>query len=418
MVLSRNKVNAVLLYTAAFLFLIRMLISSIGGTWVLRYANFYSYQPAGNNYGIPTIAIELLFVLLLYNFKFLLRRKDLVWALLCIFAFAFWSIVEYERAGMEVLFGGIPTTPCLLPLFFILGKEESLSKHLKHVSLLLVVGYFSLSLYSAFDFYTSVGWGNRVLSMPAKGSLGMGMVSLWVYLFSDLKEGVGGKERCLKIGLIFLAVICSMLIVSRSWLIQSVLLLAGYLVIAYNLRGRILTMIGLALGIFCLLLFAGPFVVDIMTPLLERVEEDTRSGQFQDFFSQIEAWKLLFGAGMNASYFFGEIEYRYFDNQFIFEAFHYGCFHLVPLLWFLFRTLGVSVGRIKDPGQGRSYWGAKLVVIAFLLAMGGLAVYLRYDWSISTALFLMFAGKHSVLPGTEYISKDMEDDYQEIVGEV
>lgn len=388
-----------LLYVAVFLALIRMLIYSTRGEWLLSHGNYYSYQVARGHFGsVPAAAIVLLLILL-YNSRLLLRRKDLFWVLFCIVPFTFWSIVEFGNGeGINVWLGSVPTTACLLPLFFLLGREESLSKHFKTMALILTVGYFLITLYSALDFYTSVGFGNHILFMPGKISLSFAMLCLWVYLFSDLKKAESVKVLWFKIGLILVGLLCSLLIVSRSWSIQCVLLLAAYLMLSSDLKGKIVTIIGMIFGVLAILLFLEPYLSSVVFPLIDRVKEDTRTGQFQLFFDQVDSWRLLFGSGMNATYVFRGEEYKFFDNQFIFEAFHYGCFHLLPLLCFLFRTLRVAVGKIRDLGRRRSYLGAKFVVIAFLLAMGGLSVYFRYDWTLPTALFLMFVGKHSVLP--------------------
>lgn len=399
MVLSRNKVNAMLLYVAVFVSLIKMLIYSTRGTWVLSYGNYYFYQAASGHFASVLAPALVLFLILLYNSKLLFRRKDLFWVLLCIFPFVFWSIVEFGNGeGVNVWLGSIPTTACLLPLFFLLGREESISKHFKTVALMLAVGYFLLTLYSALDFYSSVGFGNHVLFMPGKTSLSFAMLSLWVYLFSDLKKRESIRVLWFKVGLILLGLLCSLLIVSRSWSIQCVLLLAAYLILSSDLKGRVITMMGMVLGILAIFVFLEPYLSNVIFPLIDRVREDTRTGQFQVFFSQIDSWRLLFGSGMQATYVFRGEEYRFFDNQFIFEAFHYGSLHLLPLLWFLLRTMRVSVTKVTDLGRKKSYLGAKVVIATFLFAMGGLSVYFRYDWTLSTALLLMFIGKHSVLP--------------------
>lgn len=399
MVLSRNKVNSMLLYVAVFVSLMKMLIYSTHGTWVLSYGNYYSYQAASGNFASVLAPALVLFLILLYNSKILFRRKDLFWVLLCIFPFVFWSIVEFVNGeGVNVWLGSIPTTACLLPLFFLLGRVDSLFKHFKTVALILTMGYFSITLYSALDFYSSVGFGNHILFMPGKTSLSFAMLSLWVYLFSDFKKKENMKVLWFKIGLILLGLLCSLLIVSRSWSIQCLLLLVAYLILSSDLKARLLTIMGMVLGVFVILVFLEPYLSSVILPLIDRVREDTRTGQFQVFFSQVDSWRLLFGSGMNATYVFRGEEYRFFDNQFIFEAFHYGCLHILPLLWFFFRTLRVSVGKIKEVGKRKSYLGAKFVVIMFLLAMGGLSVYFRYDWTLPTALLLMFFGKHSVLP--------------------
>lgn len=399
MVLSRNKVNAILLYVAVFVALIRMLIYSTRGMWVLSHGNYYSYQVARGHFGSVPASALVLFFILLYNSKLLLRRKDLFWVLLCVFPFVFWSMVEFGNGeGIKVWLGSIPTTACLLPLFFPLGREESLSKHFRTVALILTVGYFLITLYSALDFYSSVGLGSRILFMPGKISLSLGMLSLWVYLFSDLQKKESGAVLWFKLGLILLALLCSVLIVSRSWSIQCLVLFLAYLSICSNLRGKLLALIGVATGLSVVLILAGPYVSNVIFPLIDRVQEDTRTGQFYEFFNQIDSWRLLFGSGMQATYVFRGEEYSFFDNQFIFEAFHYGILHLLPLLWFLLRTMRVSVTRIADIGRKRSYLGAKVVIVVFLLAMGGLSVYFRYDWTLPTALLLMFVGKHSVLP--------------------
>ena len=156
-----------------------------------------------------------------------------------------------------------------MPLFFLLGREESLSKHFKKAALILTAGYLLLSLYSALDFYLSVGWGNRILYMPGKTSLSMGMLALWVYLFSDLDKKESNEEVGLKIGLILLALLCSILIVSRSWIIQSLLLFTAYLIISLDLKGKIMTIMWIVLIALAAVFLLESYLSNIILPLIE-----------------------------------------------------------------------------------------------------------------------------------------------------
>ena len=138
--------------------------------------------------------------------------------------------------------------------------------------------------------------------MPGKTSLSMGMLALWVYLFSDLDKKESNEEVGLKIGLILLALLCSILIVSRSWIIQSLLLFTAYLIISLDLKGKIMTIMWIVLIALAAVFLLESYLSNIILPLIEKAEEDTRSGQFYDFFGQISSWKLLVGSGMQATY--------------------------------------------------------------------------------------------------------------------
>ena len=93
---------------------------------------------------------------------------------------------------------------------------------------------------------------------------------------------------------------------------------------------------------------------------------------------------------MKATYKFNGVDYSYFDNQIIFSGFHYGILYFVSLAVFLLRVL-----RYNLFGGNRNLNGMRLVAVFYILAMGGLSVYFKYDWTITNILPLMFLGTYA-----------------------
>lgn len=386
------QINKVLLLGSAFGLVLKMWVRFSGGSWVHSYANSYTFEAVENNlYGKSSMcAMWLLLAFFILNMeKCLLRKRDFLWVCLCIGTFLVWTGLELSGGKLsDILVGNIPTTLCLIPLFFLYADAPGVRESYKFLSLFLTVSFLGITIMSSIDLYTKLGYGVGILSSPAKDSLSAVMMSMWVYLFSDLKTSK--RIYYFKIILVVAAMICSIAIVSRSWTIQCFLLLIGFMIVNSESRSQTVTTLKLAAVIGVVLVFISFAFEELVNSILLRVGEDTRTGQFEQFFSQVKPSALLLGKGMKATYKFNGVDYSYFDNQIIFSGFHYGILYFVSLAVFLLRVL-----RYNLFGGNRNLNGMRLVAVFYILAMGGLSVYFKYDWTITNILPLMFLGTYA-----------------------
>lgn len=116
---------------------------------------------------------------------------------------------------------------------------------------------------------------------------------------------------------------------SRGWVLQTLVLLFVFVAVLGNRNRYVKFLMGLLL-IFIAILGVSYVFPEITGNLFNRGVEDTRSGQYVIFFAQ-HSWKdLILGLGINASYsYLGNVNYTYFDNQFMFVMFHYGIFPVI-----------------------------------------------------------------------------------------
>ena len=191
--------------------------------------------------------------------------------------------------------------------------------------------------------------------------------------------------------MIFFLIAFSLVIRSRSWLIQSCILLV--ITILYSFRG-----IGLSKKIYlitmmillCLFFFylINNYLYDFMNSFIEKIGTDSRSNQYFDIFTSTSVLQWLSGKGMNATYLTGGVEYRAIDNQYLYIMFHYG---IVMLISYLFPFIFVLKELIKD--NLRQNWFVVCIIFMWLMALGGLSVYNGLNLDIKNVLIGMFLGQ-------------------------
>lgn len=119
---------------------------------------------------------------------------------------------------------------------------------------------------------------------------------------------------------------------------------------------------------------------EVLDSFLNRIGEDTRSNQYDIFYSQVEPASLIFGNGISAGYRYGtNSNYPFFDNQIIYLMFHFGVLAVVPLLYVLLRCL---FGSSKNSQ-------CKFVALFYLMAILGLSTY--YSYTINVGVVLLFS---------------------------
>ncbi|SFT02995.1 hypothetical protein [Paenibacillus sp. BC26] len=378
------------------LMLISLVIPGITGSWV-REANSTAFTYAPHYSKLTSLSssmsIYLLYILLIVciwsNQK---KGKTLLIVYLCSLVFIVWGLFAFYEANLqEVLLDDVSINLILIPLFYILGYEKAIFESAKRLIPFIVVLMVGLIFWSSLSFVFQYGLSTETRTSPSKEMFAVAISAYWCYSLgmSESKK----YHRSFKYILGICLLICAFLIRSRSWIIQCILLL--YAMLAFSAgKNALLRKIVAAFTVVLVFLLIILLLPNVTGALFDRIGQDTRSGQYDTFFSQVDATSLLWGQGRNAGYsFLGITNYRYFDNQFIYIMFHYG---IVPVLC----LLGVIAGLFRKINKDRftieeqAYIvGCRLMSFFFLTALGGLSVYFKFGWNLGTLFVLVFIGR-------------------------
>ena len=138
-----------------------------------------------------------------------------------------------------------------------------------------------------------------------------------------------------------------------------------------------------------LLIYREP-VVGAFNRLVERMNVDTRTGQYVDFFSQVPLSDLILGRGPTGTYDWGgRKNYKYFDNSYIWLAFIGGLPILVSYIVLI--ILPGATAYLRG-ARGNEAVAAALIIL-WCLSCAGLSTYARPSLSPYNYLVVLMAGR-------------------------
>ncbi|WP_243373452.1 hypothetical protein [Geotalea sp. SG265] len=184
---------------------------------------------------------------------------------------------------------------------------------------------------------------------------------------------------------------------TRSWFLMSILLLLGFLLVSRCSRHQQVRSRPKMLAVFCLLallfMMAGFVLKDNLsqsiTAFEERALNDTRSGQYAEFFSQVPVSDLVIGRGPNGSWDWDGKDYQFFDNALLWTAFIGG---LPTLVSYLVLIVFPGFKALKGGATGDDGATAVLVVL-WGLACTGFSTYTNPSLTSYSYLICLLAGR-------------------------
>ncbi|MBI0577478.1 hypothetical protein IEC97_08905 [Neobacillus cucumis] len=398
MYLNEMKINikGLLFKSIILLMLINLILPGITGSWS-KTDNSTAYTYVFNYSTITSkclyIAIFLLYILIaLCILSHQKRGKINLIIPSSILAFSIWCMISVFEANLHTIFlNDISINLCLIPLFYLLGYDKNVFESAKKVIPYIIVIMVLLILWQSFTFILHYGISTQTILSPSKEMFSVAISAYWCYVLGMNENGSTHKPFKYFLGICLL--FCAFLTLSRSWVIQCILVLYSIMVLnsgKSSLFRKILSVF-IVILVFITIIFLFP---NITGSLFNRIGEDTRSGQYETFFSQVSPFTLIWGNGINAGYsFLGNQDYKYFDNQFIYIMFHYG---IVPILCMLgvisdiFRKL--KRGSLNQDNKAFLV-GCRFMIIFFLAALGGVSVYYKLGWNLNTLLVFVFIGR-------------------------
>ncbi|WP_143044456.1 hypothetical protein [Paenibacillus sp. CF384] len=378
------------------LMLIQLIVPGVTGTWV-REANSKAFTYIHHYSNLTSLCCTLgsyllyllLFICIWSNQK---KGKALLFVYISTLVFIVWGFYAiYETNVQEVLLDDVSINIILIPLLYLLGYEKAIFNSVKRMIPYIVILMVALILWSSLTFVFQYGFSAETRTSPSKEMFSIVISAYWCYALGMPESKKHHRTFKLVLGICLL--ICAFLIQSRGWMVQCILLL--YTMLAYSAgKNALLRKIVAAFSVVLVFLLIIILLPSVTEGLFNRMGEDTRSGQYETFFSQVDAASLLWGNGQHGSYtFLGNTNYRYFDNQFIYIMFHYG---IVPVLC-LFGVIGGLFRKINKDRltlEEQAYIiGCRFMSFFYLAALGGLSVYFKFGWNLSTLFVLIFIGR-------------------------
>lgn len=221
-----------------------------------------------------------------------------------------------------------------------------------------------------------------------KGIFSCWFTSACIMTFIDFHKK--NKRKIIYGNLLFI-IAAAFITQSRAWVLQTLILLFVFVAVLGNRNRYVKFLMGLLL-IFIVILGVSYVFPEITGNLFNRGVEDTRSGQYVIFFAQ-HSWKdLILGLGINASYsYLGNVNYTYFDNQFMFVMFHYGIFPVI--VWLCVYASILKNSKIYNEQNKIVIKAAKFVGLFVLLAYMGVSTYYQIELGYNGVIVMILIGK-------------------------
>ncbi len=308
-----------------------------------------------------------------------------VWLAVGVFSMPFINFIETNNSPVVWL-----VVPC-----FIVGYHKDIGKYFNIIATTVSWGMILPMLYS-------------IVKMRGYGrfeSVNPHVIYLSLVLWFAAYHFLSSESKLLRVQLAraFPLIICCLVAVynqGRGWLMQCFLVF-GLFMIKPVLLGEKKAWSRLLLGGLVMLFGIGVAAAilvslypEAVNGLFERGLEDTRTAQYEEFFGQVSPGTIIVGGGPNATYQsnYGhaeaEMDYTYFDNQFI---------------WMLFKGgVGITLGyvilvlipafRLFFRSRNHHEYAASAVLILWTLALLGLCTYHNVNWNAQNVFALILAG--------------------------
>ncbi len=189
---------------------------------------------------------------------------------------------------------------------------------------------------------------------------------------------------------------------SRSWTLLTLLLGAAWTCLRIGHQGWLKSAFLLAVlavgGVLAINRIASRMAdsESAVGKLAERMGDDTRSGQYVDFFADVKPAEMLLGRGPNGTWYWTDVgDYQFIDNGYLWMLFLGG----VPLLLTYFATqvwpaIPLSRHIISYLRQGQSSDVASICMVIFWgLTLAGLSTFSGPSLALPSFLVALWAGR-------------------------
>lgn len=304
-----------------------------------------------------------------------------------------WGVASYsvDEWFSSTVFGATGPFVWLTLIFVLVGTDRRVWSMIDPVIRLLAYATSVLALWSLSN-EESVYYSGQ-LSRQTQYSILLMWLGGWTLLTATRLRGWRLAARAAPFFTLLLSAIYSQ---ARSWTALTMLVGLAFVILTVRERRSVLAGVRLAIVVVGLSLAAAGLIYDtVLKPgvegLVGRLYDDTRSGQYVEFFSSVPPSDLLLGRGPKGSWYWpGVGDYQFFDNGFLWTAFIGGVPTLVSyfafVIWPGIRGLRAANFHGRDAA-------AVVLVLLWGFALAGLSTYTLPSVSISSYLASLWAGR-------------------------
>jgi hypothetical protein len=191
--------------------------------------------------------------------------------------------------------------------------------------------------------------------------------------------------------------LCSIMVVTRSWLILTLMIPPMLMIVSKRsiennyFQSRLLIYPAILLLLLATIgwYFFGSQITAAFDMLQARLFEDTRSGQYTEFLSQVSIVDLLIGKGPKGTWIWAGKEYASIDGSYTLLLFNGG----LPLLWAYFVLMIRPALKVMQTRAPAADLLAASVLCIWGVALTGVSIYSVPDISLSHNILCLFAGR-------------------------
>lgn len=259
---------------------------------------------------------------------------------------------------------GIGTWICFGLIF--ISYDNQRYEFFKKFLIISIIVISLLSIYNLID-YGAGAYRSQALAKYRVYAVNM----IWIIPYVFLITKNNPKLLIFRFYALFIGVFLALIIQTRSFLLIYIMVLGFDF---FHTKKKTYYTIGIFIAsiFFIYILFNTPSLTSSLELLMARGTNDTRSGQLDAFFNQLDLIEIIVGKGYDASYFFGGKMYPYLDNQWLLLIWWGG---LIPVLVYFYLTFIIPVMMFFKKNQDYETKVEAFVMIIWCLACAGLAIY-------------------------------------------
>ena len=353
---------------------------------------FTRFAFTSSNYRLWTLFTDLSQTCFLCIIPLVAARRPVKMILVPLLAtggYVIYSMIEIFGSGTDphdALFGSASTVIFLIPLLYVLAADSDLRETMRRIAPRLALIYLALTAWSSVNFYMACGWGSQIGWYPAREFYASAICFCWFTCLGCFDNG-RTSSYAFKIALAALLAVLGFLLLVRSWVIQAVLLMLAVTLLQRDGSRRVRRVGLVVMCSIALTIAASALFPNVFEAFVGRFGDDTRSGQYETFFAQVNPASLILGNGYSARYVYGDNpSYRAFDNQLIYTAFHYG---IIPSLAYLAVVLAAVFAGCRRRPRTPQMRGGAIAGVLHLAATVGLSTFFSY--TVSPGIVFLFA---------------------------
>ncbi|KAA8815149.1 hypothetical protein EMB92_10835 [Bifidobacterium callitrichos] len=286
---------------------------------------------------------------------------------------------------------GVSSMCFIIAFTMFIGYDEQVWNDVLNAIFVLCAGFTAVALFETVRFVSEYGFSVRLLTSAAVYSITHAMLLMYANLLFN-KNSVGNYFVLTFVEIVTLTVL-SLILQSRSWSVHGVILLLIFVFkVSNRFKQKLFVRVCIFILIAMLIAVFWNYLALFTSSISNRMNSDSRSGQLMAFFSQVSMRDLLFGQGIDASYFVFGTQYQYLDNLVLLTMFKYGA---VPtLIYVILLIVPIVYGLSYKRSMSRPM---APFMLAWLASMLGFSIYVSFAINIYNVVAYILIGRFFAL---------------------